>query len=467
VAGLVSSWQLGSEPVELAAASRWDAAAIAALRSRLERFMAAPELVVPSSAFDDQPSESKGDPMPPEADTVWVPADVPARRLPQQLALLMQRSGNDGDQGRAGLPGRNQHWIALSSPPAGLSREQRLAETIRRVTLAKAMGAERAFVPAPFELSSLGGSPAWQPTDDYMVLRTLFHYLVGKQALGALPLPDQDGLVVVFGDGERACAVAWTWREAGCDAPTDLYLGPTPVAVDLFGRQAPLPVQDGRAHVRLGTMPVILDEIDAPLVLLQASFRVEPTCVQLHDPEPRPVVRFKNYYDQDLIGTLHLTLPPDWNLAAAPGPFALRPGQTLSETLVLELPPRELAMERSVQVRLELSDPASAVLEFAIPMTVGLRDVNMEVEMHWSDGDLVLEQSLSNLSARPLSFSAFCQPPGRAEMERAFLNVGPGETRVQAYHLPQARDLVGSALRMGVREIQGQRTLDHLVEIHD
>jgi hypothetical protein len=94
-----------------------------------------------------------------------------------------------------------------------------------------------------------------------------------------------------------------------------------------------------------------------------------------------------------------------------------------------------------------------------------LRDITTEATPWWDGDDLVVRQSLRNLSDQAVSFNAFCQPQERAQLEGVFLDVPPGEAAVHTYRLARARELVGTQLWLGIEEIGGHRSLDQLVAV--
>lgn len=452
--GLIRSWQLGEGEVRAAAGER----SLNDLRNSLRRYVTAPEVVLSVSALDPRSSAVEQFAASADAVSIRLPSTVPTRVLPRQLAP----SDESASQISSRTIGR---WLEMDSPEAGVPTAQRIAETARRLVIARALGLDRVYVPAPFELSESGGAAAWQPTEDYIALRTLYHVLGGKRAVAAMPMLQEHAIAIVF-VGERDTAiVAWTWRDQAIAEPVELYLGSAVKALDLLGQPIALNTREGRTLVPLRPQPILLTSIEAPLARLQASFRVAPTYVQRHDIEPASVLSFENHFDQELSGTIEFVLPPYWRIAPKSIGFKLAPGERFSHALSFTLPPREYAGARPVGIRVQLNRPVTQLLDFRVPITVGLRDVQIDVRTHWNERTLVVEQSLHNESLTPMSFSAFCQAPQRRQLERAFLDIAPGETRVEVYEYSDADDLVGAVLRLGVHEIRGPRSLDQLVEV--
>ena len=259
--------------------------------------------------------------------------------------------------------------------------------------------------------------------------------------------------------------VVWSWEEGPNVKPVEVYIGPDARAIDLWGRPVPLEVVGQRTRLPIGPTPLIVEPLNTSLALLQASFQIGPTYVQVHHPEPRPVVTFRNPYSTYLSGEVRLTPPGNWQVEPTVCPFALGPGETFSESLTLTLPPRQISKAHKLDARLILHTPEETELDFPESLTVGLYDISLDASARWDGNDLVVQQSLQNLSPAPVSFSAFCDAAGRARQERFFNHVGPGQVSIQTYVFPRARDLAGSKLPMGVQEIGGERALNQFAEV--
>ncbi len=441
---LLPTWQLGAEHVELRDAGQWQPDEVERVRSHFRRFITIPRLAIP------QPISAVSAP---EGDivSVWVPAELPTHALAPQLEFLV-----DGDAA--------SYWLQLDVDPRRESSDTgRLNDLARRVVLAKALNPGRVFLPAPFQLSRSGGRPAWQPTEDYLALRTLFHYLSGKTAIAAMT-PAPDTVAVVFEGGGSSCTVIWSWQSEPLPEPVELYLGPNPRAVNTRGQPVPVEVTEGRTRLVVGPTPLIVEQLHTPLALLHASYRIAPTYVQIHEAEPRPVLTFRNTFDARLAGEVHLTAPGGWMITPAVCSFLLEPGETFTQPLAFTLPPRQIAQSYDVHVRLILHTPESTELHFHEALTVGLRNIALQASAYWEGDDLIVEQSLCNHSDQPINFTAFCDAPGRARRESAFLGVTSGEVATRTYLFPASRDLAGTQLHMGIQEIGGPRSLNQFAE---
>lgn len=488
--GHLTSWQLGHESIELSRPAAWTPAAITHVRDRLKRFVAVPQLVIPRSVLDTGPvagllnlgandvfgpvsppsgAGAAGDgTMQPYAYSYWVPAELPARSLPWHLAFWLADPLAEDPAGPF-APARSPvtkagRWLSLGwDRRAETSPADRLADLGRRLVLACAVNPDRVYVPAPFELSTTGGSPRWQPTDEYIPLRTLMYALSGCRAVAAITLDDDSVGVLFHGEGQYR-VIVWTWEQRS-EKTQALYLGPSAAGLQLDGASLPLERQGPTVRVPLTPTPLIIENVDAALLLLQESFEVSPAFIQLHEPEPRPVLRLRNTYPVELAGLIELRPPADWKVFPSPIRLLLGPGETLAQTLDFVIPPRTIATERVLGVDVRLRRPDPAELHFDVRLEVGLQDVAMDTTAWWDGADLLVEQAVRNLAPRPLSFNTFCQPPQRAQLEGVLLNIPPGDVRTRTYRIPTARAVAGGELWIGIQEIGGPRTLDQLVAV--
>ena len=293
---------------------------------------------------------------------------------------------------------------------------------------------------------------------------TLFHHLSGHRAVASMAM-ENDGVAVLFSRGDRHTLVAWTWQWNSPEVLVGLYAGERAAAVELSGLVRPLERDGSLSLVPLSSVPIVVTDVDAPLLLLQDSVRVEPAYIQSHDPEPRPVLKMRNHYNRQLAGQIVMLPPRGWNVSPNPISFDLGPGQDFEQTLDFMIPPRQVASEQLLGVDLHLRQPELQDLHVDVPLHVELRDIVVRGLAWWDGNDLVVEQTLHNLSLRPVSFDASCQVPNRARAEGAFLEVAPGDVAVQRYRFPSARDIAGGRAWIAIQEIDGPRTLDHLVSI--
>ncbi|MCH8805521.1 MAG: hypothetical protein IH986_05480 [Planctomycetes bacterium] len=487
IGGLLSTWQLGDEALELSADQAWSTKEIRRVSDELSRFVTLPKVVVPTSVFDvpaeQYPAEfaapARGglsaDSLPGERPawsrdnirSILVPARLHSRSLASQLAFLAA----------ADAP---EFWLrVVPADAARVGRAARLADLARRIVVGKAIGADRIFVPPPFELTTEAGGVTWMPNEDFIPLRTLFRLLAGKTAEAAIVLKAADrttpgadddvGIAFVFRELTESCIVLWTWRERADGLETRLYVGDDASAIDLWGRPIALRTTAGRAVIPLSSTPIILSSVSAPLVLLEASFRIEPRFVELPQTKQDPVLTLRNHYDERLKGTVTIIPPPNWAVVPEKLDFALAPGQLLEQALQLTVPSRQSnSGDRALTAHVTLAGPEERTLEFRVPLILGLRELEIAAEFRWDRDTLIIEHSLRNRSQVPVSFDGHCAAEGRAYQQRAFINVAPGRVVTKTYRFAAARDLIGSGVRLGVVELgAGRRRFEEVYKISE
>lgn len=445
-AGMITTWQVGDESAELRDPVAWTADDVDGVRAHLTRYVSIPELVLPQPVTA-APEVGR------DISSTYLSDEAPSSVLPAQLEWLAEDA-----------PGRR--WLRVATP-AEPDADQRVGELARRAAIAKAFDPERVYLDAPLRIVDSSGTPQWEPAEDYLAIRTLSHYLSGAQPAGALRLAG-DGVALVFRDEPGATtgfAIAWTAWAPPATADAELYLGDEPTAVDLTGASHPLAVSAGRTRVTLRSTPIILDRINIPLVLLHGSLRLAPTYVEAHTSEPSPRLSFRNHFAEPLSGVVTIAPPSGWTASPGQFDFTLAPGETLEREIALRLPPRQVAATRPLSMVVHLRTPQRTDVRVDAPITVGLTEILTEASARWVGDDLIVEQSVRNLSSQPVSFTAFCDAPARPRQERAFLKIGPGDAQSQSYVFPAARALAGASLRCSIEEIRGTRRLDQLVAL--
>lgn len=445
--GALATWQLGDQPLDTPRGSVWNEASREAVRAYLSRHVTLPELVLP--VLDSATAIDARDIL-----LVRIPEYIPTRGIVPHLEFLTETSDR-------------RRWVSLRMPRATDSREMRLADQMRRIVLTKALAPERIFLPACFAQSSDGGALAWHPTEEFIPFRTLIAYLAGKIADTVIYL-DEDCIGIVFrepGRPREGVMVAWTWRDRPLSDPLRVYLGDQPRMIDIWGNRSELRVDQGRTLLPLSPMPIIVDGVEAPLAHLAASFSIFPDHLDPSEPDRTPTIRFTNTFETTLVGRFEISGPSSWRVSPQAVEFSIPAGESLERPLSIVTPPRQVATTETVRITMQIRSPADARLQFETPLTVGLRDIQVHATARWEGPDLLVEQTLRNQSRQTVSFTGSCDAPLRPRIERAFMEVPPGEYRTQRYLIRDARELSGRRIRLGVNEIRGTRTLEQLVDI--
>lgn len=443
---LLPTWQLGSEAELQNIVAGWGFEEIQLLRDCLRGYISIPKIIVPRSIT--APSSDGGD-----VTSIYVPPTFPTSMLPRALEFLADNSAG------------TSYWLQIGLDHGdALTPERRLADLARRVVIAKSLSPGRIYLPVPMKLSDEGGRASWQPTSEFIACRTLFHFLAGKTAVAAMT-PTPDAVLIVFQGPDSSCLVVWSCNEESSERPLSMYLGPRPRAMTLGGAELELPVRDGRASIPIGPTPLILYSVNLPLTMFQTGYRVRPTHIQMHEPDTPPVLTFRNTYESQLSGEVRLVPPSNWRVEPALVNFVLEPGETFSQPLAFALPSRPVARPHELGVIFELQSPMRETLSFTEPLQLGLREIDLQVSLYWDGTDLIVRQTLRNLSGQTVNFSAYCEPIACARQERFFRDVAPGGVAEHTYLFNDARNLAGTLLPFGIDEIGGSRSLIQFAEV--
>lgn len=442
--GALTTWQLGDEGIELDGGAAWSAVELEQVRRQLRRFSSVPRLIVPQSVTGLAPPT--GDPV-----TILLPREIPTRHIPTALREAAELA--------------QERWLRVDfEERGGRDFDDWQTDLARRFILAKAANLEHLAFAAPLEAGPEGGGRGWQPTEAYLPLRTLTAFLGGKRAIAAME-PAPGVTAIIFEGAARNCIALWAWDAEAAGALVELYLGDSAVAYDLLGASQRLPVKAGRTQIQPKLAPVFIEATSAPLALLQASYSVAPRHVEGEHADPPPLLTFANPYPSVMTGEVLITPPPSWQIEPLRIPFELAPGAALQSPLDVRLPPRQIAAQHPLGVRITVHSPQNDVLEFREKFQVGLKDIALDSKARWRGDELVIELTLRNLSKSPVSFTAFCAPPGKPRSEGVFLDVTAGESATLGFAFSNARALAGGAAYVGIQEIRGDRTLNQLVDL--
>jgi hypothetical protein len=372
---------------------------------------------------------------------------------------LRTRAERRADQPASGPAA--QRWVVLAPVAEGeYSPETRTRDLVLRMLSARIHGAGTVFVPNPFHdrqgLLYADGSPG----ELFVPWRTTAHMIGGREYIGRIQLPGGSTSHVFARDGQAVMAV-WS------DAPTTecLYLGEQIEQIDVWGRsQTPKVIDEaGRPQheVVVGPMPTFVTGLSESVARWQAALAFEnPRLASIFGREQSIVLQLKNTFGQGVGGELTLHGPKSWSNDTRPMRFKLAHGDNLRLPLPVTLQPD--ANSGPQPVRLDFEITAERTYRFSVYRTLqlGLEDVQIELTTRMrSDGALIVEQQLTNLSNTPVSFQCLLFPQGRRREMRQVIGQEQGSNKV-TFVLPNGEELLGQKLWLRAEEIGGQRVLN-------
>lgn len=392
-----------------------------------------------------------------------VALSVPGEILPEQLPLYI-----------ADLRRQNGRNISLALHPIDRARYGRAAQErdlALRIAYAFAGGADRIVLPLLLSARTQRGHTIAEPDPLFMIQRTVITHLSGARCLGKVPIADGIDAILFSRDGEGIMLV-WGRGES-----TDtvlrripIALGGNPARIELTGEASPLARSrtDKRRpddyELVVGTRPVLVRGIDPALLMLRASVALDNPLLESSVRSHGRTFQLRNTFDSPISGTIRLTGPLGWNLSLRNTNFALNPGETFSVPLTIEFPINSTAGQKTLLADVTVEGRSDYRLAVPVPVTIGLSDVGLQTVALRIEGNVFVQQMITNYGTMPINYTAFAAMPGQARQERIVSNLGAGMTVIKKYRFtPPALEM--TKLRSGLREFEGKRMLNEEVEV--
>jgi hypothetical protein len=409
-----------------------------------------------------------------------VPPEIPPVALGQYLAPWSNGGAAKDSTGTSVILGLRDA-PGSAAPPA-----QHMADLALRMLYGTEAGAS-GFVVAqspPAVAAEQTGSgtgtttaPAFPDSFDDQVLVGVFasvaHRLDGRHVVGRVNLgPGLECLVFDGKLGGRGMLAAWARSAAPEPTVVNMYLGPAPQAVDVFGNRIDVPLVDGKHRLQVGTLPMFVEGVDANLAMFRAGFGVAPAFLESTLAPQTCTMILRNPWTRPISGSVVLVTPPGWKVEPRRIVFSIAPGESLQTALDVSLPISEVLGPKVLAARVDLTTDQRLTLDLSAPLEVGSKAVKFDATLatprnaRTGQTDAVVTQTITNLSAEPVVLYAFASLPGVPRQEQALPELPPGASVVRHFRfanvelIPQPADL-----RIGVRDASGPLVLNRTLAI--
>ncbi|HRK32324.1 MAG TPA: hypothetical protein PLD59_14755 [Tepidisphaeraceae bacterium] len=391
---------------------------------------------------------------------------LPASVLPAQVPLYVQ-AGRDA----LGAGGREDASVSLQLlDRAEYGRAMQIRDFAQRFTAAMAAGATLIDIPMPFEVQRAGERITAQPTELFIIQRTLSMLLGNSTFKGKVPLAENVEAHLFDRDGQSVLIIWAKGNEAGVK-DLNINLGERPVMVDLWGNVTPL-LAGGRdrqtARVQVSTMPIFLLDVDGEMAQLRASVGWDNDHVESSFKSHLRKLHFTNPYKYGISGQIRLRGPTGWLITPAVQQFTLNPGETWERDVSIEFPYNTFAGSKAVSVEFTVQGirgARDAVFSVPAPLQLGLSDIGLQTIALRDGADVLVQQMITNYGNKPIDYSSFAIFPGHARQERLVTNLGPGRTTIKKYRFTDVRFDQTTMVRSGIKELEGTRILNDEVEV--
>ena len=452
----VNRWQVGSPDTPTAFLTPDLATRLDAARAELEQLAPNPHLIVPWRL--DQ-SRDMG-----LADDIEFLVDAPYAISAENLAEHLE-------QWAASPP--VPVTLHLREPGADeLSQCQRAEDLVLRMLHGWEAGVSGLAVSQPWTRSD-ERSMTILPDPLLGVFAGMAHRLAGRRVMGRLYLAE--GVECMILDGPAGgMLVAWNRVAPTDQAVVDMYLGPQPQAVDVWGNRTDVPVSENRHQWQLEDMPIFLDKIDPELARFRAAFKLdEPFIESLQMPHERTVT-LTNYWPRTISGHMYVIGPESWRIQPRRRFFSIASGQSAQVPLKLVFPVSEIAGSKRLVARFDFTAEQHYQVTLSAPMELGLKDVAFDAGITAEPGleagttDLVVTELITNHSAKALSVHAFANLPGYPRQERSVPALQPGQSVVQRFRFTgSTAEDARKMIRVGLRQTHGAAVINKIVTLNE
>lgn len=461
-ANRIDRWQLGADDDDGFAVDPQMRKVFATVYGRFSNLIDKPELAMPCPLLYELPNPL------PQALELSVPTTI----LPAEIPLYLED-----------FHGRDVSETALSLEILDADHYDRLTrirDLAQRVVYALASDVPQIDLPLPIVTRLQGDQLVSEPQELAIIERTLLSALSGAQFRGKLPIAD--GVVAfLFERNHEGIVVLWNRDDTAGPQTISVNLGQHLHQLDLWGNSTtllepliPQGEDDEDNHRRLsanvvqlkvGQMPIIVTGVDVDMARLRASLGLDQPLIESTFQAHSRHIRFSNPYNQPIGGTLKIHAPPGWNFNPPTLSFTLNPGESFDQNVAIEFPYNSVAGPKSVTAEFNLLADRHVVFSEPLGLTLGLSDVGMQC-MAFRDGkDVLVQQMISNYGEHPINYFTFAAYPDRPRIDRLITNLNPGQTAIKKYRFVSVPPGKTSKIRVGMKEVDGNRILNDEVEI--
>jgi len=301
----------------------------------------------------------------------------------------------------------------------------------------------------------------YEPNAYFVAYSNLVDRLGGLDYLGKMQI-DAERSGLLFCSSERAVLVLADGRKM--DYQGIVCLGEQPRAYDLWGRE--LPIRTGLKGLEIPYRPIVfIDGIDSELAKFVAAIQFDPSTISSKFGTHQAKLLFKNTFSQGISGMVRMQGPAFWQFDPSGTRFALPAGKEFTLPTKIRYPGNESVGQKSINLKFELEARKPITLNLTLPLYLGACDLDMRVLWFLRGEELVVCQEVLNNGTTWTDLIAFMICPDKPRMERQIRRLGPGQTAVKEYSLGPWKQMFGKTIRVGFREVRGNRLVNEVITL--
>jgi hypothetical protein len=452
-------WQIGADT--RAQKQSWDPrirSVVDSMHAEFAKLVSQTVLAVPLSGMFQVNQAQVG--------THHVALGIPSAVVPEHIPAYLE------DSRRRDL---NVIWANVETlDPKQHARNYRIIDFAKRVAYAKKGGAQAVFTDHPWTQRLSNGRMVTEPTELFLVYRTLSDQLGGTEYIGQFDLaPDIHALI--FDREASGCLFVWNDNynpEIHPEqAQLEYYLGDAPLAVDLFGNLHTLPSENGLTKLRVTNWPIMINGVNTRLAHLRSTVHLDPQVVEASIYRQTAKFKFTNPFQAPISGRVRFIRTEqhhqNWLIDPVAYNFTLRPGEAFERDLTLKFPRNEVGGKKRLHALFTLDADRPYRFIQAIPFEIQLTGVELSIFTRRAGAtDLLVQMVVTNTSDQEMALQSFIDLPDRDRLERAIPHLPPGITVTKTYRIPNAVQWVGQNIRLGLYDPKGTKRINHHLEIN-
>lgn len=454
----ISAWQMGSTNEPLAYLQGDDLAnAVDLVHAELRRLVPEPQyrVMAKASHVRDWTLASYG------ALAVELSGTPRAEQLEQYLADIL---------------GKDLNWSGYLSPPSAetMTQERRVADTLLRMVYAWNHQPRGLAIDSPWAKAAERAN-AIVPDATLGAFMTGAHQLTDRTLAATLPLEEGlRGFVYKANDSElgglyrdgKGVMVAWNEFASTINSQLNMYLGDSIVTVDPWGNRQRIEMIDGKHQIPLTMTPLFIEGVNVKLAEFRAGFAITNPFIDATQGFHQRTITVTNPWPFTITGSMQIVGPEPWTIQPAQHVFSIRGGDSQTFDIRLAIPVSELAGKKMFIAKFDLSADQRYRIDVAIPVEVGLTDVEFDAQLaieRNDDGkiDVIAVCTITNTGETRQALNAFARVPGQASIERPIAKLEPNQTVVKRFRFKDGlQDVLAGSVRVGVREMRGPAILN-------
>ena len=448
----VHLWQLGAAQQKLAFFDPYLPKHVQQAQTYLRNMASQPQVVLPWSIHQARRRDVDEH----VAYSIHVPPSVLADRLSDYLQDWTQS------------PGTNVALLLDMAPADRMTHPRRVADLVLRMLHAWEAEVSSVHLQRPWTLSP-DRQKRILPDPILGAFSTVAHLLAGRKVVDRLPL--RQGLVSMILDGRQGGLLAvWNQSADPQDAVMDMYLGESPVAVDVWGNRTALPQVDGRHQLKITHMPQFIVGIDPELALFRAAFGIKPSFIESKQTMHQRGITIANPWRQTISGHMVITDPQNWKVQPHRTFFSIAAGKATTVDVSLRFPISETTGNKRLKARFDFMAEREYTVDLSTPMELGLPDVgfdaNLVLETNPRTGklDAIVTCIITSRGETELSLRSFAFMSGYPREMKPIIGLKPGQSVVRRFLFEDVSNKIGStSIRAGLRELAGPAMINKIL----